>query len=152
MIQDYVKGKIRIYQRNIKRKLKDGSSKTYKSEQYQVILEKNNMFEDGQEVAVMPLDLLIGIYEKVDNAERDNLALSDYTERYGNLQEQHQNLINEVNQLRNKHDHLQERLRTALEEINQHEKVISDLSNRGFIDFITGRLPESYKRLQAPED
>ena len=152
MIQDYVKGKIRIYQRNIKRKLKDGSSKTYTSEQHQVTLDKNNMFEDGQSVGVMPLDLLIGIYEKLDNAEKDIMALADYTERYGNLQEQHQTLSNEVNQLRNKHDHLQERLRTALEEINQHEKVISDLSNRSFLDYAFGRLPESYKRLQAPKE
>ena len=152
MIQDYVKGKIRIYQRNIKRKLKNGSSKTYTTEQYQVTLDKNNMFEDGQSVGVMPLDLLIGIYEKLDNAERDTMALADYTERYGNLQEQHQTLINEVNQLRNKHDHLQERLRTALEEINQHEKVISDLSNRSFLDYAFGRLPESYKQLQAPKE
>lgn len=152
MIQDYVKGKVRIYQRNIKRKLKDGTHKTYTTEQHQVTLEKNNLLEDGQEIAVLPLDLLIGIYEKLDNAEHDTLALVDYTERYRNLQEQHQNLKNEVNKLRNKHDHLQERLRTALEEINQQQKVISDLSNRGFIDYVTGRLPESYKQLNAPKD
>jgi chromosome segregation ATPase len=60
-------------------------------------------------------------------------------------------LQNDYNRLRNKHDHLQERLRTALEEINNHQKVISDLSNRGFIDFIIGRLPESYKQLNEPK-
>jgi len=59
-------------------------------------------------------------------------------------------LQNDHNRLRNKHDHLQERLRTALEEINQQQKVISDLSNRGFIDYVTGRLPQSYKQLQSP--
>lgn len=152
MIQDYVKGKVRIYQRNIKRKLKDGRDKTYTTEQYQVTLEKNNLLEDGQEVAVLPLVMLLDIYKKVDNAEPNLKALEDLTERYGNLQEQHQNLNNETNKLRNKHDHLQERLRTALEEINQQQKVISDLSNRGFIDYVTGRLPESYKQLNAPKD
>ena len=152
MIEDYVKGKVRIYQRNIKRKLKDGSSKTYTSEQQQVTLEKNNLLEDGQTVGVLPLVMLLDIYKKLDNAEPNLKALEDLTERYGNLQEQHQNLNNESNQLRNKHDHLQERLRTALEEINQQQKVISDLSNRGFLDYVTGRLPESYKELSAPKD
>lgn len=61
-------------------------------------------------------------------------------------------LQNDHNRLRNKHDHLQERLRAALEEINSHQKVINDLSNRGFIDYITGRLPESYKELQSPKE
>ena len=58
----------------------------------------------------------------------------------------------EHNRLRNKHDHLQERLRIALEEINQQQKVISDLSNRGFIDYLTGRLPTSYKQLNEVEN
>ena len=152
MIQDYVKGKVRIYQRNIKRKLKDGRDKTYTSEQFQVTLEKNNLLEDGQNVGVLPLVMLLDIYQKVDNAEPNLKALEDLTERYGNLQEHYQTLDNETNKLRNKHDHLQERLRTALEEINQHEKVISDLSNRSFLDYAFGRLPESYKRLQAPKE
>jgi chromosome segregation ATPase len=60
-------------------------------------------------------------------------------------------LQDDYNRLRNKHDHLQERLRTALEEINQQQKVVSDLSNRGFIDYLTGRLPESYKQLNKPK-
>ena len=60
-------------------------------------------------------------------------------------------LQDEQNRLRNKHDHLHERLRAALEEINQQQKVISDLSNRGFFEYITGRLPESYKRLSEPD-
>ena len=40
----------------------------------------------------------------------------------------------------------------ALEEINHQQKVISDLSNRGFFDYVTGKLPESYKQLQAPTE
>lgn len=73
------------------------------------------------------------------------LELMEYqASQFKELQDDH-------NRLRNKHDHLQERLRTALEEINQQQKVISDLSNRGFIDYITGRLPESYKELNEPK-
>ncbi|MEN6293342.1 MAG: hypothetical protein ABFD07_15185, partial [Methanobacterium sp.] len=66
--------------------------------------------------------------------------MEEKASKFDELQDEH-------NRLRNKHDHLQERLRVALEEINQQQKVVSDLSNRGFFDFITGRLPESYKQL-----
>ena len=71
---------------------------------------------------------------------RELELMEDQASKFKELQDDH-------NRLRNKHDHLQERLRTALEEINQQQKVISDLSNRGLIDYITGRLPSSYKQL-----
>jgi len=71
--------------------------------------------------------------------------MEDQASKFKELQDDH-------NRLRNKHDHLQERLRTALEEINHQQKVISDLSNRGFFDYITGRLPDSYKQLEAPRE
>lgn len=70
--------------------------------------------------------------------------MEEKASKFNQLQDDH-------NRLRNKHDHIQERLRVALEEINQQQKVISDLSNRGFIDYVTGRLPESYKQLNEPE-
>ena len=70
--------------------------------------------------------------------------MEDQASKFKELQDDH-------SRLRNKHDHLQERLRTALEEINKQQKVISDLSNRGIIDYITGRLPESYKQLSEPK-
>lgn len=69
--------------------------------------------------------------------ELEKLELEDYQGLY--------------NKLRNKHDHLQERFSKSLEEVNHLQRVISDLSNRGFVDYLTGRLPESYKKLQAPE-
>lgn len=69
--------------------------------------------------------------------ELEKLELEDYQGLY--------------NKLRNKHDHLQERFNKSLEEVNGLQRVVSDLSNRGFVDYLTGRLPESYKKLQAPE-
>lgn len=77
--------------------------------------------------------------------ELETLNNDERLERFEKLQNDH-------DRLRNKHDHLQERLRTALEEINQQQKAITDLSNRGFTDYIFGRLPESFKQLQAPKD
>ncbi|HNR26277.1 MAG TPA: hypothetical protein PKI66_06165, partial [Methanobacteriaceae archaeon] len=69
--------------------------------------------------------------------ELEKLELEDYQGLY--------------NKLRNKHDHLQERFNKSLEEVNGLQRIISDLSNRGFIDYITGRLPESYKQLSEPK-
>jgi hypothetical protein len=70
--------------------------------------------------------------------------MEEKASKFDQLQDDH-------NRLRNKHDHIQERLRAALEEVNQQQKVISDLSNRGFFEYITGRLPESYKQLSEPK-
>lgn len=70
--------------------------------------------------------------------------MEEKASKFDRLQDDH-------NRLRNKHDHIQERLRAALEEVNQQQKVISDLSNRGFFEYITGRLPESYKQLSEPK-
>lgn len=80
----------------------------------------------------------------VKTKELESLKNDERLERFDKLQDDH-------DRLRNKHDHLQERLRVALEEINDQQKVISDLSNRGFMDYIFGRLPESYKQLQSPK-
>jgi len=57
-----------------------------------------------------------------------------------------------MNRLRNKHDHLQEQLRLSLEESNKLQKVINDLSNRGFLDYILRRQPESIKMLETVND
>lgn len=93
---------------------------------------------------------------KINDLSTENHILKDRIKELERLKnderlERFDTLQNDQDRLRNKHDHLQERLRTALEEINQQQKVISDLSNRGFTDFIFGKLPESYKQLQAPK-
>ena len=71
--------------------------------------------------------------------------MEEKASKFDRLQDDH-------DRLRNKHDHIQERLRVALVEINKQQKVISDLSNRGFFEYITGRLPESYKQLSEPKE
>lgn len=149
---DYIKGSVKIYQRKIKRKLKDGTNKTYKTIQHQVILKDNNLFEDGQEVAIVTYNDLLNLLEDYNKNKTDLEALNNSLNIYRKSTENEEKLSNELNRLRNKHDHLQERLRKALEEINQQQKVISDLSNRGFFDYVTGRLPESYKMLSGSED
>lgn len=148
---DFVNGKVREYKRNIKRKLKDGKNKTYTTTQQQVTLEKNNLLVDSQEVAVVPLNTFNMLLETSNNTKDQLKDFESLQEQYNKLTETNTELVNDIKRLRNSKDHTQERLTKALEEINQQQKVISDLSNRGFFDYVTGRLPESYKQLQAPK-
>jgi len=151
-MMDHILGRVKIYQRNIKRKLKNGTEKTYKTVQSQVILEKNDLFQDNQKVYAVPTEDLESHLKLFYEYKKSHESYNDLLELYRTLQIQHESLENEISKLRNKHDHLQERLRAALEEINQQQKVISDLSNRGFFDYITGKLPESYKLLSGPNE
>jgi chromosome segregation ATPase len=149
---EYVKGKIRVYQRNIKRKLKDGKTKTYQTHQQQVTLDKNDILVDGETVAVVPLETFKTYIESTSTNKNQLQELTQVQKKYKDITETNQELTNDIKRLRNSKDHTQERLTKALEEINQQQKVISDLSNRGFFDYVTGKLPESYKQLQAPPE
>lgn len=148
---DYIKGTVKIYQRNIKRKLKDGTTKTYKTIQSQVVIKDNDLFTDGQVIGLVNLEDLQNLLKDYNDNKKDLETLNNSMNIYRKSTEKEEKLSNELERLRNKHDHLQERLRKALEEINQQQKVISDLSNRGFFDYVTGRLPESYKLLDSGE-
>jgi chaperonin cofactor prefoldin len=123
-----VEGKVRVFQKSIKRKLKDGDN-----------------------VVILKLEDYNKLYEN-SKISKSTIKELNNVECYNNLQKTNEDLINEINRLRNKHDHLQERLRTSLEEINKHQKVINDLFNRGFLDYILGRQPESIKMLETVKD
>jgi chromosome segregation ATPase len=144
---DYIKGTVKIYQRNIKRKLKDGTTKTYKTLQHQVVIKDNDLFTDGQVIALVSLEELQNLLKDYTSNKKDLETLNNSMNIYRKSTENEEKLSHELDRLRNKHDHLQERLRKALEEINQQGKVISDLSNRSVWDFIRGKLPESYQLL-----
>ncbi len=52
---DFVKGIVKKYYRSYNRTLKDGTKKTYKTEQVQVTVSKSdNIFEDKEEVLILP--------------------------------------------------------------------------------------------------
>lgn len=53
---DFVKGVVKKYYRSYNRTLKDGTKKTYKTEQVQVTVSKSdNIFEDKEEVLILPV-------------------------------------------------------------------------------------------------
>ena len=54
---DFVKGIVKKYFRSYNRTLKDGTKKTYKTEQVQVTVSKSdNIFEDKEEVFIISAD------------------------------------------------------------------------------------------------
>ena len=130
--------------------------KRKKSKQYLITLKGNHGFKRDEEVIILSKEEYREIEDLIELRKN---KISDMERRLNELEamkldkriETYEKLEDDYNRLRNKHDHLQERLRTALEEINQQQKVISDLSNRGFTDYLFGRLPESYKQLSEPE-
>jgi predicted nuclease with TOPRIM domain len=148
-MEDFSKGKVRIYQRNIKRKLKDGTSKTYKTESFQVIMGKSDLFTDNQDVII-----LLESYQSFNQELLNDLQESNRTlqERNKTLQEQQDSKINQLDRLRNRFDHINERFIKSQDELSIYKQVINDLTNRSFFDYIRGRLPESYKELQAPKE
>ena len=53
---DFVKGVVKKYFRSYNRTLKDGTKKTYKTEQVQVTVSKSdNIFDDKEEVLILPI-------------------------------------------------------------------------------------------------
>ena len=53
---DFVKGIVKKYFRSYNRTLKDGTKKTYKTEQVQITISKSdNIFEDKEEVLILPI-------------------------------------------------------------------------------------------------
>ena len=52
---DFVKGIVKKYYRSYNRTLKDGTKKTYKTEQVQITVSKSdNIFDDKEEVIILP--------------------------------------------------------------------------------------------------
>ena len=153
----YVLTRLKRYSRDLKRTLNEGKEMDYTAFQFVLpIPEKESPFEDKQEVMIIS----IKHKNKVLNCDNDKVQLENNSKELKesnnellgtvNIQKSTINdLSTEINRLRNQQDHLQERLRISLKEINQHRKIINDLSSRGFVDYILGRQPESLKMLEG---
>lgn len=137
-----------------------------KSQQYLITLKGEHGFKPDEPVFIIPVDDLEDL-ENISNSR--NKQISDLETQIKDTARDHEKELflkdtriselekleledyqGKYNKLRNRYDHLQERLNKSLEEVNKQQKVITDLSNRGFLDYITGRLPESFKQLQGP--
>lgn len=122
---DFVKGVVKKYFRSYNRTLKDGTKKTYKTEQVQVTVSKSdNIFEDKEEVLILPA------VQAEEIVELDELqsALELFNAM---LQEENENLSKDLD--------------IAKEELDNSSSEVSILSEK--LDKSEEELQESRKRL-----
>lgn len=100
-METYVKGRVRVYIRNIKRKLKNGKQKTYQAEQHQVLIDKTDILTDGQEVAVIPLGVFLNLQEKANTTQGQEKDLNYFQKMSETLKKQNTELLKETEDIRN---------------------------------------------------
>jgi FtsZ-binding cell division protein ZapB len=153
----YAITQVKRYSRELTRTLKNGKKKKYTTIQYVLTIpERDSPFNDKEEVIVIPIKYKEDILNLNSNKIEFEINYKELKENNKELlvtvKDQVNTITNintEMNRLRNKHDHLQERLRTALEEINLQQKIVTDLSNRSFTDYLFGRKPKSLKLIEG---
>ena len=71
---DLVKGIVKKYFRSYNRTLKDGTKKTYQTEQGQVTVSKSdNIFEDQEEVFILSPNILVSLVDSKNCVRRHYL-------------------------------------------------------------------------------
>ena len=122
---DFVKGIVKKYYRSYNRTLKDGTKKTYKTEQVQITVSKSdNIFDDKEEVLILPssqAEELIELDEMKSALELFNTMLTEDNEK------------------------LTKDLTVSNEELNNSSAKLQELSQE--LDETKEELVESNKRL-----
>lgn len=179
-METYVKGRVRVYVRNIKRKLKNGKQKTYQAEQHQVLVEKTEILTDGQEVAVIPLDIFLNLQEKANTTQgqkedleylqefsetvkKQNTELlkevedlrTTYKQEIKELKDTHsdilQNIVSEKNKLETERDHAKERLKKANKDFQELEETVREYRESGILTLWFNRHIKRLPPLPAKE-
>ena len=127
---DFVKGVVKKYFRSYNRTLKDGTKKTYKTEQVQVTVSKSdNIFEDKEEVLILPSSQA----EELEELEELKSALELYN-----------TMLSEDN------EKLTKDLTAAKDDLDTKSTKIKELSKK--LDESEEELEESRKRLNVIKD
>lgn len=179
-METYVKGRVRVYVRNIKRKLKNGKQKTYQAEQHQVLVEKTEILTDGQEVAVIPLDVFLHLQEKANTTQgqkedleylqefsetvkKQNTQLlkevedlrTTYKQEINELKDTHteilQNIVSEKDKLENERDHAKERLKKANKDFQELEETVREYRESNILTLWFNRHIKRLPPLPAKE-
>jgi archaellum component FlaC len=113
---EYAEGIVKKYIRQYSRKLKNGTKKTYKTEQFQITLsKKNDVFQDDEEVVVINKDLFhqnknliygINTLENEDSIEKYNKLKSIIENTTKSIEKDHDSLSDEYNTIKNKYNSL----------------------------------------------
>ena len=149
VFMDFVKGIVKKYYRSYNRTLKDGTKKTYKTEQVQVTVSKSdNIFEDKEEVLILPfyqaeeleeLDVMQSALELTntilsDENEKLTKDLSDAKEELDNtssklkaLSEELDESKVELEESRKRLDILKEDCSSLKDQLSENKNTISSL-------------------------
>ena len=146
---DFVKGIVKKYYRSYNRTLKDGTKKTYKTEQVQVTVSKSdNIFEDKEEVLILPfyqaeeleeldeMQAALELYNGMIIAENDKLtkdltvAKEDLETRSSEVQELSEKLEKSEEELEESNKKLlilKEDCSSLKDQLSENENTISSL-------------------------
>ena len=124
VFMDFVKGIVKKYYRSYNRTLKDGTKKTYKTEQVQVTVSKSdNIFEDKEEVFILP------IAQAEELNELDEMQ-SAYELFNGILTVDNEKLSNELNITKEELNNSSSKLEAILDELDKKEEELEESRKR----------------------
>lgn len=135
---DFVKGIVKKYFRSYNRTLKDGTKKTYKTEQVQITVSKSdNIFEDKEEVIILSkaqAEELEDLDELQSASELYNVILSDENEKLAKelnrVEEELQKSSSELKALSEKLDNREEELVESKKRLNVIKDDCSSLKDQ----------------------
>ena len=145
---DFVKGIVKKYFRSYNRTLKDGTKKTYKTEQVQVTVSKSdNIFEDKEEVLILPYSQA----EELENIEEMQSAYELYNVMLENdkkkLTQDLSDVKAELNESLAKAEELSKKLEESEVELEESKKrlhiIKEDCSN------LKGQLEENKNTISS---
>ena len=120
VFMDFVKGIVTKYYRSYNRTLKDGTKKTYKTEQVQVTVSKSdNIFEDKEEVLILPFyqaEELEDLDELKSALEVLNIMLTN----------ENQNLTKELDAAKEELDHGSSKLKSLSDKLDKREEELEE--------------------------
>ena len=158
VFMDYIKGVVKKYYREYNRTLKDGTKKTYKTEQVQITIPKNeNIFEDKEEVLILSkeeaktfdeVDETIAAYEvfnSILNSEKTELSdeLSQKDEKISELESQ-------IEDLSSKLDDKDSAVSDLTDQLSKKESLGNDLYEE--LDSLTIKIEELKAEIREKDE
>lgn len=121
---DYINGIVKKYYRKYNRTLKDGTKKTYETEQVQVTIPKNeNIFEDNQEVLILSMEEAKA-FDDVDE------TIAAYQLFNSILDSEKMELSDEISSRDDKITELEERIEELTSQMEEKDASICDLTEQ----------------------
>ena len=121
---DFVKGIVKKYYRSYNRTLKDGTKKTYKTEQVQVTVSKSdNIFEDKEEVLILPVSQA----EELNELDEMQTALELFNTI---LAEENEKITQELNNAKDELNESSSQLESLFDKLDEREEELEESRKR----------------------